>query len=555
MDSLIRAEGLMSRFVEGIASNDEIVELERLIIGDAAVADAFARETRFDSVVQELFRETQTERKTRETLEVAEGIVSRAIDENSSTAPSAVRGRLGSRRRLIAAGSLAALAVTFFVPVYVVMSISRDQRLGRRIAAQSIPIVQDVAAQTAGVPVAVVTQKVGARFSAAGFSPAVGDQFRTGLYRLTSGIVELTFPHSEEIILEAPCEFHLKGRELMVLHRGRISAKFPKGVSDFTIETPSATLNEQGTEFAVQVDEKDDSEVHVFDGIVSVTPRSGGAMHPTVLRGQSASAISKRSSTPCGIDVDRDRFLRSLSEPDSTYARLVLQSNPALYYRMTPTGEVIVDSGPQGIHASVIRGDSQGSPWTVGRIGAAMQFGGPAVKDYVVVPDYPKSKDGTLSVAAWVFANSRPRSATIAKNWSREEQGQFHFGLCGDTGRLEIFISDGEGREVSVREKNPMTIGRWQHVAFVADGKTLRLYRNGVEVGSADYFGLRGDPKLKTLQIGGEIARERDRSENSSQIDDDPAFSDYWHGRIDEFAVFNHALDPEQIRQLFSSIE
>lgn len=555
MDNSSRTRELAAKFLEGVASINEVEELERLIVDDSAAANVFAETTRFDSTVQELFRDQQTERRTRETLEVAQGVVTRAIQENANPTLGESRWLLGTRRYLVAVGGLAAILLVCIVPIWILMSIGRDEGLGRQIAVQPAPVVHQVAAQTMGIPVAIVTQKVGAKFSVAGFSPAVGDQFRTGLYRLTSGIVELTFAHSEEIILEAPCEFDLKGREVMMLHRGRISAKIPKGASEFTIETPSATVIDHGTEFAVQVDEKDDSEVHVFDGIVSVTPRSGSAMHPMVLHGQSASVISKRSSTPCGIDVDCDRFLRSLNEPDSSYARLVLRSDPALYYRMTPTGDVVVDSGPLGIHASLIRGDSEGTPWTVGRIGSAMQFGGPNVKDYVVVPDYPKAKEGALSVVAWVFAKSRPRSATIAKNWSREEHGQFHFGLCGDTGQLEVFVSDSEGREISVREKNPLTIGRWQHVAFVADGRTLRLYHNGVEVNSVEYSGLRSDPRLKTLQIGGEIARDRGLLDPQSQVDDDPAFSDYWHGRIDEFAVFNRALNSEQIMQLFKSIE
>ena len=284
-------------------------------------------------------------------------------------------------------------------------------------------------------------------------------------------------------------------------------------------------------------------------------PRSTGTMHPTVLHSKSASVISKRSSTPCGIDVDLDRFLRSLSEPDSNYAKAVMDSEPALYFRMMPTGDFMVDSGPLGLNAAVVRGDTKGTPWTVGRIGSGLQFGGPSVKDHAFVPNYPKPVDGKLTVAAWVFAKSRPRSATIAKNWSSDGQGQFHFGLCGDMGQLQIFVHDREGREISIRDKSPLTIGRWQHVAFVADGQMLRLYRNGNQVSEVICSGLQIDPKQKALQIGGEFVHVPSRPDAASQGDDDPSFSDYWHGRIDEFAVFNHALSADQIKQLFESIE
>ena len=83
-------------------------------------------------------------------------------------------------------------------------------------------------------------------------------------------------------------------------------------------------------------------------------------------------------------------------------------------------------------------------------------------------------------------------------------------------------------------------------MAFVADGETLRLYRNGKEVGSTSHRPI-GPPTLKALAIGAKLIG------NHPKYPGAPA--DFWHGRIDEFALFNHALDGDTIRELYETVK
>jgi hypothetical protein len=136
----------------------------------------------------------------------------------------------------------------------------------------------------------------------------------------------------------------------------------------------------------------------------------------------------------------------------------------------------------------------------------------------------------------------------IAVNWGRESEGQgpgqFYFGLHRDSGHLEIRIADADrGTIVSAREQHPLPLGEWHHVAFVADGGTLRLYRNGVEVAAADYGRLTVNGRVKSLGIGTKPNAEGTAPSNSDHK--------FWHGRIDELALFNHALAPEQVKLLY----
>jgi len=122
----------------------------------------------------------------------------------------------------------------------------------------------------------------------------------------------------------------------------------------------------------------------------------------------------------------------------------------------------------------------------------------------------------------------------------------FHFGLVDHSGELEILVRGPKRGGARISDTEPFPIGSWQHVAFVADGETLHLYRNGREVGSTRQKAI-PEPTIRTLAIGAKpIGNHRAHP---------GAPSDFWHGRIDEFALFNHALDSETIRQLYTAVE
>jgi hypothetical protein len=150
---------------------------------------------------------------------------------------------------------------------------------------------------------------------------------------------------------------------------------------------------------------------------------------------------------------------------------------------------------------------------------------------------------------AWVYARSRPRWASIAKNWAGGDnnRGQFHFGLYQDDGDLEVHIEDDSGDEVIAREGVPLPLDQWHLVAFVADGSYLRLFRNGQQVAAKPYRGLHGNPQITALGIGTKLNLRGDAPEEHD--------FNMWDGRLDELAVFNHALSKEEIQQLFALVQ
>jgi hypothetical protein len=249
---------------------------------------------------------------------------------------------------------------------------------------------------------------------------------------------------------------------------------------------------------------------------------------------------------PSGIDLDEQRFLRRLEVEPRGYTQKILELRPVAYYPMEPAGDgtLLRDVGPYRSDAKIEFGRASEPVWAPGKVGLSFALGGPAQQTYAAVASYHQAQEDQLSVVAWVTARSRPRWASIAKNWAGSEQwGQFHFGLYYDSGELEVHIQDSSEKEITVKDSVPLPLHDWHHVAFVADGSKLRLYRNGREVSSAPYRQLRSDSRIKALAIGTKL----------NLASDAPDHHDFnmWDGRLDELAIFNHALSAEQVRELY----
>jgi hypothetical protein len=403
-----------------------------------------------------------------------------------------------------------------------------------------------------GAEIAVLSRAVGAQFAygvKGETSPAEGVHLRRGVYELLDGLVEIQYESGAVLVVRAPATFDLVDEACVRLEDGQLAAHVPKAAIGFRIESPGATVIDLGTDFAVQAIKEKESEVHVFRGEVLVDLHGDKGRSADLLRlvtGE-ATRVDYFTGMPSGIDLNDQQFVRSLREDNSSYAKAVLALNPAVYYRMEPTGDGLrlLDATASGADATIHLGRAKAPVWTAGRVGAALTLGGPAQETYAAASEYPQSLGDELSVVAWVYARSRPRWASIAKNWAggSYDRGQFHFGLFEDGGDLEAHIVDGGGTEVVVRDNLPLPLHAWHHVAFVADGKELRLYRNGHEVDSRPYHGLHRDSRIKSLAIGTKLNLAGDAPEERD--------FNMWDGRLDELAIFNHALTADQVLELF----
>ncbi|NRB74550.1 MAG: FecR domain-containing protein [Verrucomicrobiales bacterium] len=396
-----------------------------------------------------------------------------------------------------------------------------------------------------GDPVAKMGESSGAKLVYLGQAwEADGHVLRSGEYELIEGIASVEYETGVKLLIEAPAEFRMISTELVELSSGRVSAHVPPEGIGFTIETPSAEVVDYGTDFAVEVGRDRSSEIHVFEGEVKVNPREGKT-DPVRLLKNDATRIEFETDVPLGIPVDKDRFLRSLDEPVLDYSHVVREMSPVVYYRMgiPKEGSLMKDHGGSA-DARLVDDVCERLPFAPGRVGSSVKFEGPKISPYVVAADYPKSQ-GLLSFSAWVRADSWPRWGCIAANERENVLGQFRLGFKRDSGKLQLRVRDDENQEVELVDSETLPLKEWQHIAFVADGKLLRLFRNGREV-VATPCGPVSSPRnaeVPKLYVGAQDNR-------------DGKMIHFWQGRIDEVALFNHPLtDSEIIRQYQSVTE
>lgn len=371
---------------------------------------------------------------------------------------------------------------------------------------------------------------------------APGDALRTGKYELSEGFVQLTFSSGVEVIVESPSRFEMVSQTRLVLDAGRLSAKVSPEGTGFTVETPTADVVDFGTEFSVEVTPDDVSEVHVFMGEVEVRPKHAGGV--VRLHTDEATRMSTISKIPQGIDIDPDRFLRDLVERPRAYPRAVRALNPVSYFRMgsAPDGVTLENRGEQQEQAYVNRHQMRRPAFAPGYVGGALCLNGPSGGAYAVLPEYSTAVDDQLTVCLWTRAESRPRWATLVSNWDENVSGQFDLGCFQDDGDLAVRVRDRQGKLVTARENALFPLGRWQHVAFVVDGKFLTLYRNAERVATTPCEGLTSNA-CRVLGIGAKL--------NMDGSNTNPASPGFWDGRLDELAIFHQALPASEIRRLY----
>jgi Concanavalin A-like lectin/glucanases superfamily len=183
---------------------------------------------------------------------------------------------------------------------------------------------------------------------------------------------------------------------------------------------------------------------------------------------------------------------------------------------------------------------------------STLRFDG--IRDYVEIADdagFSVATTGSLTVAAWI----RPDALTFPNS---ESTGYVHWMGKGDTGeqewtfrmynetttdipprpnRISFYIFNPQpGKGVGSYFQEPIQSGEWIHVAGIADGLNISIYKNGVFKKSESYT------DIITPQHGGAPLRIGTRDFNS-----------FFLGAIRGVRVWNRALTAAEVRMLFSN--
>jgi ferric-dicitrate binding protein FerR (iron transport regulator) len=142
----------------------------------------------------------------------------------------------------------------------------------------------------------------------------VGSRLPPGEVRLRQGIARIRFDSGPDLVVEGPAGLRLESSTAATVLRGKVVFRADETSAPFDLHTPSSTLVDFGTEYAVAVG-PDGEEVHVFDGEVQRTPRTGSAKaDPEHLRAGQARRYGPSPGSPGRpTALDRETFVQRLA--------------------------------------------------------------------------------------------------------------------------------------------------------------------------------------------------------------------------------------------------
>jgi len=189
-------------------------------------------------------------------------------------------------------------------------------------------------------------------------------------------------------------------------------------------------------------------------------------------------------------------------------------------------------SGPTVLDASGNNnnGTITGAARTItAKYGQALSFTG---SHYVTIPDAPSlDLTNSMTIEAWV----RPTSLSSWRTIILKENGsEMAYGLYASGGSNRpsgwVRINPTTGDSQSVYSSSALTTNTWNHIATTYDGTSLKIYKNGILVGTRNQTGnmyVSGNP----LRIGGNLI-----------------WGEYFRGQIDDVRVYNRALTQTEIQ-------
>jgi Concanavalin A-like lectin/glucanases superfamily len=277
-------------------------------------------------------------------------------------------------------------------------------------------------------------------------------------------------------------------------------------------------------------------------------PISGAedASYTTTTTQQDDGAVfSVMVSNVVAATMSRNALLRVVARPSGSYAATVLGDAPFVYYHFDETsGTTAANAGSLGSAADGMVSES-GAAWGYGApfpgLGSALDLDG--ASGFVRVPDLAQPPMAQATIELWVMPRGTPAPFYALYAGDGFEAGDLHVNLTEAEPKVEFAVS---GNATFPRFVPAWSNGGWHQLAATYDASgassTITLYFDGQLVGQA----TSGTTLLSFT--GGQIGAWLNTFVN-------PAASErFLNGAIDEFALYDTALLPEQILSHYASV-
>ncbi|HVE56299.1 MAG TPA: LamG-like jellyroll fold domain-containing protein, partial [Pyrinomonadaceae bacterium] len=194
------------------------------------------------------------------------------------------------------------------------------------------------------------------------------------------------------------------------------------------------------------------------------------------------------------------------------------------------------DGNPNDIQGGNNATLENGATYGNGKVGQGFQFDG--TDDQITIPHNANQNGGTnLTLEAWINPTTLLHGGTIIQKRTSGNIGGYVFETTqpptSAPNGLHFVIMIGGTYQI-LNPANVLTTNTWQHVVATYDGAFMRIYVNGVEVGSRAQTGAI-DNSTAPVVIGRNVVN--------------PSLA--FQGGIDEPALYNRALSAAEIRDQF----
>jgi hypothetical protein len=178
--------------------------------------------------------------------------------------------------------------------------------------------------------------------------------------------------------------------------------------------------------------------------------------------------------------------------------------------------------------------------FATGKVGQAFRFDGASFLDIQETPALDFAS-GDFTIAVWARFASLTNEVTIFQKSIGAYPDDRTYALEAFPDSYRFIIRQATGNENDLYASVSPIVGAFEHVAAVRSGDTLRLYRNGVQIGeqtngSAIDSGSGGFAHIGSLAAEAPAAWQR-----------------YVDGDLDELILFGRALSSIEIEAIFQA--
>ncbi len=362
--------------------------------------------------------------------------------------------------------------------------------------------------------------------------------------KIRQGSMRLDFAAGVEGVVLGPADLTLHGPLAIAMPYGTARFRVEPQGRGFKVATPLVEVVDLGTEFGILADGQHPPQIHVFEGKVTASAQKGLQENEVIGTGEAVevSGIGKFS----GVKLDAGKFLTELPV-DLPYLHIPFETDAV--------GNLMV----RGTHPAVVttraRLDPRGGALAEGRVGQAVSL--PGLATPVRTTWMGVRGEAPRTIAMWVKPGPGTSSRELRSLAIWGTRNTARPAMC----ELMLF-SAAEGRPTTLRlafnhvfytGRTNLADGKWHHVAAVFRGSQVRP-----------------GEKIVTLYVDGEpeeidlmASREAEEGWMPDTLTDSPAArplligsADHpgvdggYVGLMDEFYVFEAALDEERIREL-----